>query len=178
MGKQLSLFSGSRHRTRRTRLEQEFAHELRNVDMLCTLATLEGIASQAHREAGTTRYPGPAPERIAHAAGLRVRIGNPRGTGGAALCNGVIVYSARMPDATRATALWHELAHHLLRSIEHTHKDVWILSLLLVFPREHLALTRTEGWTVRTLHSYQPHAERWMLRERAWMARQLSRNAA
>lgn len=139
------------------------------------LLEIEHQASAAHRATGL-RCPGAKPLWIARACDVRFRHGSPRGTGGAALVNGVIVFRAWIHSQIQGTAILHELAHALLARINphHTERDAWLLTLCLAFPMEHLAAVRHLGWTVETLTKHQPHVEPWLLRCRVWMSNKIN----
>lgn len=47
---------------------------------------------------------------------------------------GHILVKRKLDARREALAIWHEIAHYLLRTSLHTHGDVWALTLLLAAP--------------------------------------------
>lgn len=92
---------------------------------------IEALADHAH----AARL-GPGASGLATGQGLTVLlVALPRGVEGACSADGVLcVRPARDPDAQELVTL-HELAHHLLTGLDHTHVDVWRLALALGAPR-------------------------------------------
>ncbi len=179
---QLSLLPAApqpfRRAAARTTLERIFRDEWRAYPGRCDLIVLEGLARDAYAHAGLAHVLRVNPLWLLRRHGLRWRIGHPVGSTGAQLVNhALVVYRAGLRGRALGLALLHEFAHWLLdehHRHDHDQRDVWLLTILLAFPGTHLHVVRREGWTLDTLARYQPHAERWALQARAWIARKLS----
>ena len=106
------------------RLELRGGHRLIGLVVLASLA----LAARTGATADT-------PRGIAELHDLEVRYdrGLPPEVP-AMLLAGIIVVKKGLDARREALAIWHELAHYLLRSSLHTHGDVWALTLLLAAP--------------------------------------------
>jgi hypothetical protein len=166
---------------RRTRLQVMFENEWRAYPGRLSMMVLEGLARGAYVKAGLLRVLGCSAFWLLLAHEVRWHLGHPLGGSDAQLLNhAVVIYRVNIARRILGLAVFHEFAHWLLDEHyrhEHDHRDVWILTLLLAFPADHLRIIRAEGWSRETLIRYQPHAEGWALAARAWIARHLARAA-
>lgn len=97
-------------------------------------AELERLAARAIALAGTQD-----PERIAAALGIPVHEWKlPPETPSVLTSDGEIRVSRALNRLERRRAIYHELAHVLLRwfHLSHTHTDVWLLTVILSGPGE------------------------------------------
>lgn len=157
---------------RRPRAPRSFA-EARALDELraaraMDLHDLQELADRAHAR-GDHGLLFPHAERLALALGFVV---TRDGAGAAGQCgieglSPIELFVRACREVTFSLRVFHELAHALLRGRgQHTHGDVWVLTILLAVPRRslpHADLAR--------------HVAKWVLRERRKIARALARGA-
>lgn len=142
-------------------------HELRQ-DWTVDSRKLEGLADAAHAKA---EPPFPFVPGLMLAVGNEFAVEDHHGCGcGISGLHPYILHVKRSADAQKYTLrILHELAHALLRQHypEHTHADVWALTLMLAIPRS--AYRRAE---------LARHVARWVVALRQLVARRVSREAA
>ena len=103
--------------------------ELRGGHRVIELTVLVMLAITAR--AGATSQ---TPRAVAELHDLDVRYERLPPEVPAMLIAGIILVKRKLDARREALAIWHELAHHLLRTSLHTHGDVWALTLLLAAP--------------------------------------------
>lgn len=132
--------------------EQEIRNELAAGGVL-DRATIEGLAILQHELAGSASV-----SELVRSAGLRVvRSRDLPDTVAGLLVGTTILLRPKKLVAAELLAILHEVAHHLLRAVQHRHADVWRLTLALARPRGpekafRLALDDSDqipGWALR-----------------------------
>jgi hypothetical protein len=104
-------------------------------------AAIEAIATQVH----SARF-GDGAEGLAAGQGITVLVLDlPACVAGLQVPDGAIVVRPRRSPASMALVVLHELAHHLLHALDHTHGDVWALTLALGAPRAVVARCSSAG---------------------------------
>ena len=95
---------------------------------------VEGIAAEVHHRAGL-HHPHPVPDLLAERLGFEVWREPGAPCGSAVLLGGVLVIRASHDARREGLSVLHEIAHRALRG-EHSHGDVWLLTLALAVPPE------------------------------------------
>lgn len=129
------------------------------------LVDLAAIAAGVHQRAAQD-LPFPHAEHLALSEGFLVERDC---TGASCALSGLVPHTlmvARAKEQAWNLRVFHELAHALLANKEHTHGDVWILTLMLAVPAGSVKHTDVAE-----------HVPKWALAKRRKIAREMARGA-